>query len=471
MLSSRDRVLAALFAFQLATAAVLGGFLVHALDRADRRSSGQLSSSGAAGAPGLGPDASTGPAAPGAPAAGPGALPAGGAPRPGPAGPAGRSVPPPGVTGTGTTADTRTLAAGAPIKVGAVVTQTGAINFTASAQATKAYFDMVNAHGGVNGHKILLNLQDDQLDPARGRAEAQQLADSGVFAFVGWNAPITENGIVPFLERNRIPLVGAYGEQEEYHSRYSFIYSASYGHYGFQLGSWLAEQKAKTPGFIFITNSSQKADNGLKEAFRAGLKSQGVTLNDSNVVVVDPTKASYDDVVTQFKINGVDGIATVVDQTAYNRLLQSMQRQAYRPIHVAIPLFVDPSVKQSAATDGTFVVTELEFTDGGGPAVQEYVDAVHASFGDQAQVNYIGEQGWVDAKAFVDAIRRMGSTITREKLISTLEATDGRDGLGFSAPLHFGPGVRDINRCLKVGKVVGGRVTRVTGWRCDEQPF
>jgi hypothetical protein len=31
--------------------------------------------------------------------------------------------------------------------------------------------------------------------------------------------------------------------------------------------------------------------------------------------------------------------------------------------------------------------------------------------------------------------------------------------------------VRDLNRCIKYGKMVSGKVTRATDWRCDEQPF
>ncbi|MCU1595443.1 MAG: hypothetical protein JWO12_2835, partial [Frankiales bacterium] len=37
--------------------------------------------------------------------------------------------------------------------------------------------------------------------------------------------------------------------------------------------------------------------------------------------------------------------------------------------------------------------------------------------------------------------------------------------------LTFGSGVRDINRCIKFGKVVNLKVARVTDWRCDGQPF
>jgi ABC-type branched-subunit amino acid transport system substrate-binding protein len=457
---SRNRFLAWLFALQLVVAAVLGGFLVHALRSTDTTTT--LTTQAQPGAPA--PAAASGPSASAAPSAGTAGTTAtttttttsgGGA----------------GTVSKTASADTKVIAAGAPIKVGAIVTQTGAINFASSAQATKAYFDMVNRKGGVNGHKIVLDLRDDQLDTARGRQQAQQLVSEGVFAFTGWNAPVTENGIVPFLEQNKIPLIGGYGEQEEYHTPYAYIFSATYGHYGFQMGSYLAEQGVKTPGLVYITNNSTKADQGLVAAFKAGFKSKGVTLSDSNIVVVDPTKPSYDDVVTQFKLGGVDGMATLLDQTAYNRLNQAQDRQGYHPKHAASPLFVDPTVRQSSSTNGTFVATDLDFVQGGPPAVQEYVSTVKAAYGSRAQINYFGEQGWIDAKVFVEAIRQLGSTITRDALLKSMDKLSGKGGFGFSSDLHFGPGVRDLNRCIEFGKVVNGSVTRVTSWRCDEQPF
>ncbi|MCU1591699.1 MAG: hypothetical protein JWP11_2955, partial [Frankiales bacterium] len=223
-MSSRDRLLAAMFALQLAVAAVLGGYLVHALR--DTSQTTTLTQAPPGGQVGSAPSGTPSPAASGS---------AGTASRTTTTTTAGKGSSS-AVTGPAP-ADTKVVAAGAPIKVGAIVTQTGAINFASSAQATKAYFDMVNRAGGVNGHKIVLDMRDDQLDPARGRQQAQQLLAAGVFAFTGWNAPLTENGITPFLEQNRIPLIGGYGEQEEYHSPYAYAFSATYGHFGYQMGS------------------------------------------------------------------------------------------------------------------------------------------------------------------------------------------------------------------------------------------
>ena len=61
-----------------------------------------------------------------------------------PAAPTAAPTAAPAPSASGTSADRQAAATG-PIKIGTLVTQTGAINFRAAAQATKAYIDQVNA--------------------------------------------------------------------------------------------------------------------------------------------------------------------------------------------------------------------------------------------------------------------------------------------------------------------------------------
>jgi ABC-type branched-subunit amino acid transport system substrate-binding protein len=365
-----------------------------------------------------------------------------------------------------------TVKKGEAIKVGAIVTQTGAINFAASAQGTKAYIDLVNRAGGVNGHRIALDLRDDQLDATRGKAQAQQLLSEGVFCFLGWQAPLTEADIAPFLARNRIPLIGAYGVGAEYHSPWSYAFQSH--HYGYEMGRFLGlEQQVTHPGVIFISNSSAAVNDAQVRAFTAGVASTGKKLASGDIRQVDVTQASYDDVVTAMRLNGVDGVATLIDQTAYNRLQQAFDRQSYHPVHVADPLFTDPTVVQSRSTDGTLVASDFTTIDQGGPDVQEYVRAVKAEFGSRAQISYIGQAGWLDAKIFVEALRRMGDTITRDHLLTVMNALPAGVGGDFTPQgLHFGPGnEHDINRCLALTRVRSGRLTSYKAFSCDDRSF
>ena len=111
------------------------------------------------------------------------------------------------------------------------------------------------------------------------------------------------------------------------------------------MGSYLAEQGVKKPGLIYITNNSAKADGGLVAAFKAGFKARGVTLSDNEIVVVDPTKPSYDDVVPPFKLDHVHGMAQTLYQTDHNRHHQAQDRQAHTPKPPAHP----PSYRRGSA--------------------------------------------------------------------------------------------------------------------------
>jgi ABC-type branched-subunit amino acid transport system substrate-binding protein len=82
---------------------------------------------------------------------------------------------------------TTALAAGAPIKLGISLPQSGALAaFDAVRQGLKVGFDKVNAAGGVDGHQIELIAKDDAYEPARSVVNVTELIDKDkVFATVG----------------------------------------------------------------------------------------------------------------------------------------------------------------------------------------------------------------------------------------------------------------------------------------------
>ena len=274
---------------------------------------------------------------------------------------------------------------------------------------------------------------------------------------------------MPFLEQNQVPLVGGYGTRPEYKSPYAYVFQS--GHYGFEMGRFLAQEQGVTrPGVVFI-GGNEAANTAQRQAYTEGVRAGGKTLRPEDIVVVDVTKASYDDVVTQFRLAGVDGIATLIDQTAYNRLQQSMDRQSYRPVHVADPLFTDPAVRQGATTEGTLVASDLAFVNAPSAQVQDYVSTVRAQFGDRAQISYLGLAGWLSARVLADAVGRMGDTVTRQRLMEVMDALPADVGGELTPPLRFSPGAHDINRCLQLGRVKGGQPTPYKPYACDDRTY
>lgn len=74
----------------------------------------------------------------------------------------------------------------APIKVGAISSLTSAAAFPDSIKAAKAYFDSINAEGGIHGRKLVLIAADDKGDPKIANEAARRIVErENVVAMVG----------------------------------------------------------------------------------------------------------------------------------------------------------------------------------------------------------------------------------------------------------------------------------------------
>jgi branched-chain amino acid transport system substrate-binding protein len=69
-------------------------------------------------------------------------------------------------------------ATGTPIALGAIATNQPGTSFTDIPNMAKAYFDCVNANGGVNGHPIKYYIETEQTNPAQVAADARQLVQT-----------------------------------------------------------------------------------------------------------------------------------------------------------------------------------------------------------------------------------------------------------------------------------------------------
>jgi len=86
------------------------------------------------------------------------------------------------------------------------LTGPAAPGYSKIAPASKAYFDYVNANGGVHGRKITYKFIDDKYNPSNTQQVVRQLVlEDKVFAiFNGLGTP-THSGVLDFLKTNRVP--------------------------------------------------------------------------------------------------------------------------------------------------------------------------------------------------------------------------------------------------------------------------
>jgi len=110
---------------------------------------------------------------------------------------------------SGTSAAGGTAAAPSTIKLGLIADLTGPFSssFTTSEKGIEAYVDMVNAAGGINGHKLSYVVADTTSTITGAQTAAQELVQrDGVFAVVDDSAAFS--GAETYLLQQGIPAVG-----------------------------------------------------------------------------------------------------------------------------------------------------------------------------------------------------------------------------------------------------------------------
>src|SRR3954463_7418839 len=86
------------------------------------------------------------------------------------------------------------------------LTGPAAAGYSKISAATKAYFDYVNANGGVYGRKITYKVMDDGYNPANTQQVVRQLVlQDKVFAILNGLGTPTHTGVLDFLNTNRVP--------------------------------------------------------------------------------------------------------------------------------------------------------------------------------------------------------------------------------------------------------------------------
>ena len=86
------------------------------------------------------------------------------------------------------------------------LTGPAAAGYSKISPATKAYFDYVNANGGVHGRKITYKIMDDGYNPANTQTVVRELVlQDKVFAILNGLGTPTHTGVLDFLKPTGCP--------------------------------------------------------------------------------------------------------------------------------------------------------------------------------------------------------------------------------------------------------------------------
>src|SRR5512135_883241 len=164
------------------------------------------------------------------------------------------------------------------ITVGGIYDETGPFDATVERDTVRAYFNMINAQGGVNGYKFRLLDCDSAYDPTQAHQCAQRLIGQNVLGIVGWLSVSGEQPETPFLTGQGVPIIGGLGVPSEFQSPLSYPTTASLVRYGTAMGDHAKDLGISKPGVVVLNANFIKPveDSLLAALHKNGIKETSV---------------------------------------------------------------------------------------------------------------------------------------------------------------------------------------------------
>jgi ABC-type branched-subunit amino acid transport system substrate-binding protein len=338
---------------------------------------------------------------------------------------------------------------GGVVRVGDITTQTGPGRSIPMAHAVTAWAKSVNAHGGINGYKIALDLRDDQGNADTGASYYHDFASgpNAVFAMVGECAPPTDEQMTGFINQNHLVMVGeCQAPQDAYTSPYLWLTGPTPFQNG-QLGAKLmvALQHWPTAGnkvaLVCLNDpSTQKVCDGAAAFYgknalwNSGPQEEAITDN------------NYQSLITQWCSAGVTDVHLVLEPGSTQRYLYAAQNQTCNGKTWNPPTFqnlvIDDGVAHYGNAAGMMIGTPwtpLDQTNT--PGMQRLISTYQTYYPDE-KVDLYAQTSWSYCLLFEHALQLLGNNVTKQNLVDTLNRLHNWD-TGIGPVVSYSPSQHD----------------------------
>jgi branched-chain amino acid transport system substrate-binding protein len=315
----------------------------------------------------------------------------------------------------------------------------------------EAYFNKVNAAGGVHGNSLKLIAIDDGYEPSKAAPNMRKLIDElQVISVVGNVGTPTAIVTVPIANEKKTLLFGAFTGagvlRKTPPDRYVINYRASYAEETAAMIDGLLSAGIKPEEIAFFTQNDGYGDAGYKGAVSA-LKSKGFA---------DTHKLAHGR-YTRNTLNVEEALSVILDAKVEPRAVIMVGAYAPNASFIKIAredfpdtLFLNVSFVGSVALarelgdagEGIIVTQVVPDFNSDLPGVVEYRQAMKTYAPDKVP-GFVSLEGYIVAKIFVEGLKKSGPEQTRESIIDGLQSLGNLDvGIGetlkYSASEHQG---------------------------------
>ncbi len=337
---------------------------------------------------------------------------------------------------------------------------------TETVTGAKAYLDMTNDAGGVDGRKLKLISYDDSYDPAKTEACFNRLMEQKVFALAFFVGTPTAVKYLPLAESNKIPLVGLFtGAQTLYVPLRHWVVNVRASYFDEtreQMDGLWGTLGYKKIGVIYPEDPFGAA---VLEGVKTALKGHGA---EPAATASYPRQTSQvGGAIDTVKAANPEAVVVVGPANTVGPILKQAHAKGWKPLFLTVSFVGTDDLIQEAGSDAegvvvTQVVPPYYLTEYKTVALYR---RTLTKYYPSAQPNFVSLEGFVDAMVLVEGMKKAGKELTREGLIRGIESLHEIDmGLGSKLKLNYSSKEHKGFDSVIPTVIRGGRAVPFTGW-------
>lgn len=295
------------------------------------------------------------------------------------------------------------------------------------APAAQAYFDYVNASGGINGRKIKYVVKDDAYNPAKTKSATSELIlRDKIFAMFGALGTPTHSAVVSDLNRRGIPDVFVNTGSSNFDNPRKYPTTFPY------FPSYVVE--AKVMAYYIAQDSALNAkkrclfyqDGEFGENAQKGFKAAGMSFDTTVSYFSGQQVAPFTSQITKLKSAGCDLVVFFGVTSATAQMLGTAAKAGFKPTWMVTSVGSDPSVLAGSLGAATNQLLQGMYSPSFLVPIQDTSNAYVRQMKVIADAkglpwNFYTYYGLNTAYVLSQAIKAAGPNLTRKGLINALQ--------------------------------------------------
>lgn len=291
------------------------------------------------------------------------------------------------------------------------------------------YIEHINENGGIHGRKIRVIAYDDSYDPPKCLVNTQRLIiKDQVFALFSYVGTPTTVKILPMVEEARIPLLGMFtgaNALREPLNHYVINVRASYYQETEAAITHLVQDLGMTKIAVFYQYDAYGFD---------GLTGMERALKKYNLAPV--ARGSYvrgtldiEEGLGKIMASGAEAVVMIGTYEPCAKFVRSAHARGFNPVFYTVSFVGAEELARRLASysDITLIMSQVVPPPEGPESgellgfASEYVGLLKHYFPED-KPNFVGLEGYLNARVLVEGLRRAGRDLSREGFIAAIES-------------------------------------------------